>query len=530
MDIIQDRHIESWWTTYVGPRICMADLLCDRHVQSGRVAVKYEDAAGLKMNVTFEELRERSARFAGALSALGVNAGDRVATLLPKSPALVTATMGIWRLGAVHLPLFTAFGPQAITYRLTDSDTKVVVTDQANRPKLDDVAGATRIVVGGSTAGDVDFDTALKQAIPDQPAAVRSGDDPFILIYTSGTTGNPKGVQVPVRALGSIEMYMRIGLNVRDDDVHWNVADPGWAYGLYLGLVGTLLIGHTVLYVGSPFAPATAYRVLSEYAVTNLTAAPTFYRALRASGIEVPQSVKLRLASSAGEPLNPDLITWGRENLGVAIHDHYGQTELCMVVMNAHATSAQRELKPGSMGQQAPGFRVVILGQNGDELPPGQEGQIAVDIDGSPLYWFGGYYKAPDRTADRFAHGSRYYMTGDTASVDRDGYFYFSSRSDDLITSAGHRIGPFEVESALLSHSAVAEVAVVGVRDELCGEVVKAFIVLTANVSPSEELADELRELVKKNLSAHLYPRQIEFIDVLPKTPSGKIQRFLLRS
>src|SRR5262245_17617072 len=147
MDIIQDRHIESWWTTYVGPRICLADLLCDRHVQSGRIAVRYEDAAGLKMNVTFEELRERSARFAGALSALGVKAGDRVATLLPKSPALVTATMGIWRLGAIHLPLFTAFGPQAITYRLTDSDTKVVVTDQANRPKLDDVAGATRIVV-----------------------------------------------------------------------------------------------------------------------------------------------------------------------------------------------------------------------------------------------------------------------------------------------------------------------------------------------------------------------------------------------
>ncbi len=530
MEATEGQQQDDWLAPYTGPRVCVADLVCDRYANRGRVAVRYEDAAGTRTELTFAELRERSARFAGALLALGVGPGDRVATLLPKSPELVAAAIGIWRLGAVHVPLFTAFGPQAIAHRLNDSDTKVVVTDRVNRPKLEEMTAQTNIVIGGASSGDVDFETAVAGATPLQTAAVKTGDDPIILIYTSGTTGNPKGVQVPVRALASFEMYMRIGFDIREDDVHWNVADPGWAYGLYIGLLGTLLIGHTILYIGSPFDPKTAYRVMHEYGVTNLAAAPTAYRALRASGIAVPSGVTLRTASSAGEPLNPDVIAWARENLGVPIHDQYGQTELCMVVMNAHAPGASGELRPGSMGRQAPGFRVVVLDENGAELPPGQDGQIAIDVEASPLYWFGGYYEAPERTAERFAHGPRYYLTGDTASADGDGYLYFSSRADDVITSAGYRIGPFEVESALLSHPAVAEAAVVGVPDELRGEVVKAFVVLVANGSPSEALAAELRELVKKNLSAHAYPREIAFIAELPKTPSGKIQRFLLRS
>jgi acetyl-CoA synthetase len=237
----------------------------------------------------------------------------------------------------------------------------------------------------------------------------------------------------------------------------------------------------------------------------------------------------LRVASSAGEPLNPDVIAWSEAALGVPIHDQYGQTEHGMVVNNHHAPGLARPLRPGSMGHPMPGFRAVVVDAEGRELGSGQEGQLAVDRRASPLYWFRGYYNDPERTAERFTADGRYYLTGDAASIDADGYVFFSGRADDLITSAGYRIGPFEVESALIGHAAVAEAAAVGKPDELRGEVVKAFVVLKPGHVGSTELAAELSQFVKANLSSHAYPREIEFVEALPKTPSGKIQRFLLR-
>jgi acetyl-CoA synthetase len=525
--------VTEWLAEYGGSRVSAAHLLCDRHPPE-RTALVYEDAAGREERLTFGDLREQSARFAGVLRGLGVEAGDRVATLLPKSPELVVATLGLWRLGAVHVPLFTAFAAPAVSYRLDDCAASVVVTDAINRAKVADAPGRRVVVVEAdgqaARAGDAPFRTLLDRAEPVAEPVRVTGDDLLILIYTSGTTGHPKGVEVPLRALASFEAYMRFGLDVRPDDAFWNVADPGWAYGLYYALIGPLLIGHATLFYNAPFDAEAIVRMITKHGVTNLAAAPTVYRALRAAGQPAPgASLRLRAASSAGEPLNPDVIAWSEATLGVPIHDQYGQTEHGMVVNNHHATDLAGDIRPGSMGRAMPGFRPVVVDAEGRELGSGQEGQLAIDWRASPLYWFRGYYKDPERTAERFTPDGRYYLTGDAASVDADGHVFFSGRDDDLITSAGYRIGPFEVESALIGHPAVAEAAAVGKPDELRGEVVKAFVVLKPGHNGSDELAAELRQFVKANLSAHAYPREIEFVAALPKTPSGKIQRFVLR-
>jgi acetyl-CoA synthetase len=358
-----------------------------------------------------------------------------------------------------------------------------------------------------------------------------SGDDLLVLIYTSGTTGQPKGVEVPVRVLASCVAYLRFGLDLRDDDVYWNIADPGWAYGLYYALITPLLLGHPTILVNARFDARATWRTMAKYGVTNFAAAPTVYRAMRAAGLGAAAdepAVQLRVASSAGEPLNPDIMTWAEESLGTPIHDHYGQTELGMVVCNHHAPALRRSLRPGSMGHPMPGFRVVIVDADYREVEPGQEGQIAIDTAQSPLYWFRGYYRDAQRTAERFGAG-RYFLTGDAASRDADGYFFFSGRADDIINCAGYRIGPFEVENALVGHPAVAEAAVVGKPDALRGEVVKAFVVLRPGYLATDELGAELGRFVKTRLAAHAYPREVAFVDQLPKTPSGKVQRYLLR-
>jgi len=538
--------VHTWLHTYTGDDVSVAGLLCDRHADgSGRIALQYEDATGNQSRLSFDELSEHSSRFAGVLRDLGIGPGDRVATLLPKTPELLITTLAIWRLGAVHVPLFTAFGPQAIAYRVVDSSTSVLVTNATYRPRVEASAtGPTgengsraplRIVTVESSApvgpSDVPFWDSLRQSAPLTPPVSIRGDDLIILIYTSGTTGNPKGVEVPARALASFEAYMRFGYDLRPDDVYWNIADPGWAYGLYYALIGPLLCGNTTLFLDAPFDADRVYQTFERYGVTNFAAAPTVYRALRAAGQRegLRDRLHVRNMSSAGEPLNPDVITWAREQLGVPIFDHYGQSEHGMLVNNHHARALQRLVQPGSMGHPMPGFRVVIVGDDSREIAPGQEGQLAVDIHESPLYWFRSYYNAPDRTAERFSTDGRYYLSGDAASCDADGYFFFSGRADDVITSAGYRIGPFEVESALVAHPAVAEAAAVGAPDPIKGEFVKAYVVLTPGRQPSDALAHELGQFVKTSLSAHMYPREIEFLEQLPKTPSGKIQRFLLR-
>ncbi|MEW5898690.1 MAG: AMP-binding protein [Bacillota bacterium] len=528
----------AWLKEYGGKNISVAHFLCDRHAQvPEKIALFYESAHGESAKFTFAELREYSSKLAAFLQKLGVQKGDRVAVMLPKTPELIISSLATWRLGAIYVPLFTAFGPDAISYRLQDSQACLVITDAGNRTKLTGASIPVTVITvagpggAGIEKGDFSFWHELESGKPLSDPVSVCGDDLMILLYTSGTTGNPKGVEIPVRALASFEAYMRFGLDLREDDMYWNLADPGWAYGLYYNLMGPLLLGKATLFYNAPFTPLGTYKILEKYRVTNFAAAPTAYRAIIAAGDDLARQVRLslRVASSAGEPLNPKVISWTKEMWGVPVYDHFGQTELGMVVNNHHLPELEVEIKPGSMGKSMPGFRMVVVDREGRELGPKQEGELAVDVAQSPLFWFRRYWNDEGRTKERFTANGRYYLTGDAASVDEDGYFFFTGRSDDIILSAGYRIGPFEVESALMQHEAVAEAAVVGKPDELRGEVVKAYVVLKPGFSAGDALAEELSRFVKKRLSAHEYPREIEFVEQLPKTPSGKIQRFLLR-
>ena len=368
-------------------------------------------------------------------------------------------------------------------------------------------------------------------AAPGLPAAALGGDAPLIHIYTSGTTGNPKGVIVPLRALASFQAYAEFGLGIDPaDDVFWCAADPGWAYGLYFGVLATFTTGvRSILFEGG-FTPESTMAVLAQEHVTNFAAAPTVYRALRTSGLTPGAGLALRRASSAGEPLTPDVNLWAQQALGLAVHDHYGQTEAGMLINNHHHSELAAPIREGSMGRAMPGWTAAILHDERDEeVDPGVTGRVAMVVPDSPLAWFKGYDGDPAKSAEKFAGEGRWYVTGDTGRMDEAGYFHFSARDDDVIIMAGYRIGPFEVESVLATHPAVAESAVIAVPDEVRGEVIEAFVVPRDGYAASEELEQELQQWVKRNFAAHAYPRRVHFTQAMPKTPSGKIQRFVLK-
>ncbi|MCZ1004082.1 AMP-binding protein [Streptomyces mirabilis] len=521
------------------PGACAAELLCDRH-PADAVAFTVIEADLSARDLTFGELRRDSARCAAALAGIGVDPGDAVAVLMGKSADLIVALLGIWRRGAVHVPLFTAFAPPAIALRLEASTAKAVVVDADQRHKLapgeDMPADAPWqvVVAGGEPAeGELSFDRLLGACRGDEPegqAVAVGGDAALVHLFTSGTTGTPKGVPVPVKALASFQAYLECGLDVRPDDVFWNAADPGWAYGLYYAILGPLAAGHRSLLLHSGFSSALTWQVMRDFGVTNFAAAPTVYRSLRSAPEPVPDGLRLRAASSAGEPLTPEVITWAEQALGVPVRDHYGQTEHGMVIVNGWANAVRSPVRPGSMGRPLPGWSAEVLHDERDEpAPAGTAGRVAIKVADSPLMWFSGYAGAPDMTAERFTADGQWYLTGDAGTRDEDGYFFFSARDDDVIIMAGYRIGPFDVESVLLQHDLVTDVAVVGVPDTLRGEVLEAFVVLRAGAVGDDALAKELQQLVKSRFAAHAYPRTVHFTDRLPKTPSGKIQRFVLR-
>ena len=529
--------IDELVAEYGGEDLGLAHVLCDRH-PADAPAFTVVEADLRAVTLTYGQLRESSERLAAAFAELGIGPGDRIATLMGKSVDYVTTVVAIWRLGAVHVPLFTAFAPPAIAFRLEASHTKAVVCDDGQRDKLDPGADIREdaewtVVVAGPGAERREGDLLLQDLVDAQeagfPAAALGRDAPMIHIFTSGTTGTPKGVVVPAFALAAIQAYMEYGFDVREDDVFWCGADPGWAYGLYYAIVGPLALGACALLLDAPFSPAVAWAVLADHRVTNFAAAPTVYRSLRAASDDVPE-LALRRASSAGEPLTPDVNEWATGALGVAVHDHYGQTEAGMLVNNHHHPDVAQPLKPGSMGRPMPGWSIHVLETDRDEpAEPGVVGRIAADMTASPLAWFHHYEDAPEATAAKFSEDRRWYHTGDTAYVDEDGDIHFTARDDDIIIMAGYRIGPFEVESVLNGHPSVLESAAIAVPDEIRGEVLEAHVVLNAGHTGSPELAAELQQLVKTGLAAHAYPRNVIFIDEMPKTPSGKVQRFVLR-
>ena len=518
---------------YRDPAASAAWFLCDRY-DPAMVAYRVVSPDLSAKSLTYGELSNQSARLASSLAGLGIAQGDRVATLMGKSGEYLVTLLAIWRLGAVHVPLFTAFAPAAIGLRLQGSGAKAIVCDGAQQPKVSGISDATdlpvrHIITTGPTS---DGATALADLIANGRteffAAATGPDAPLIHIYTSGTTGEPKGVVVPLWMLAAVRSYTTFGLDLRPDDTYWCAADPGWAYGLYYGILGTLATGTPSLLVEGGFSAETTLAVLSKFEVTNFAAAPTVYRALRASGLPIP-SLSLRCGSSAGEPLNPDINNWAVEALGVLIHDHYGQTEAGMLVNNHHHPLLSEPLKPGSMGRPLPGWEAAVLCENADvEAPLGEMGRLAIDLSASPLAWFRGYV-GDAAMSDKFSLDGRWYITGDLARQCDDGLFYYSSREDDVIVMAGYRIGPAEVEVVINGHPNVAESAVIGVPDELRGEVVEAFVVPLSDIADTNAFGADIQRWVKTHYAAHAYPRRVHLIDELPKTPSGKLQRFLLR-
>ncbi|MFG0585541.1 AMP-binding protein [Pseudomonas sp. zjy_9] len=493
---------------------------CDRHAQPGRVALLWEGRNGERAEWTFAALKDAASRFANLLQARGVGPGDCVSGMLPRTPELLITILGTWRAGAVYQPLFTAFGPKAIEHRVRSAGSKLVVTDLANRGKFDEVPDAPPVL----TVGD-DFQAELERQPEHFEAVMRKGSDPFLLMFTSGTTGLAKPLAVPLKAIVAFVSYMREAVDLRAEDRFWNLADPGWAYGLYYAVTGPLAMGHATLFYEGGFSVESTCRIIRDYGISNLAGSPTAYRLLLAGKGEVEAAIKgqLRAVSSAGEPLTPEVIRWFAEGLGCVIHDHYGQTELGMVLCNHHAL--QHPVRLGAAGFAMPGHRVVVLDEQQRELAVGQPGILALDMPRSPLFWFPGYQGLETR-----AFVGDYYLSGDTVELNADGSISFVGRADDVITTSGYRVGPFDVESALIEHPAVIEAAVVGKPDPERTELVKAFVVLHAGHAADAALAEGLQQYVRQRLSAHAYPREIEFVAELPKTPSGKIQRFLLRN
>ena len=513
-------------------------LLCDQYPAT-KLAYKIINENMEEYALSYGELKTQSILLANGLKQRGVKKGDRIATLMGKSKEYIITLLAIWRIGAVHVPLFTAFSTPAITLRVNGSNTKIVFCDQKQQSKLkpsDDFAPNGKVEVITTASFDqtpnwasrwedlLATDKSLKEEVSLDPEA------PIIHIFTSGTTGKPKGVSLPVKALSCIEAYAEFAYDLRQTDIFWNAADPGWAYGLYCGILATLTTGTPAILFEGGFSAQATIDIIEKQKITNFAAAPTVYRSLRADGIEISNRHKLRCLSSAGEPLTPEINEWAKSFFGLFVHDHYGQTETSMVINNHHHPELKTELRDGSMGKVMPGWSATVL-KNNEDIPekPGIPGRVAFIIDKSPFSWFTGYIGNPKKSAEKFSKDKKYYLTGDTGSVDKDGYFYFSTRDDDVIIMAGYRIGPFEVESALSTHNAVAECAVIATPDKVRGEVIEAFVVLMPGTEKSDQLTEDLQRWVKTNFAAHAYPRNITYVGELPKTPSGKIQRFVLR-
>ena len=501
---------------------------CDRWVNSNKIALNWISSKSEFEKLSYRDLEVKSKQFANMLIQKGIKKGDVVAGLLPRIPELLVIIVGTWRIGAVYQPLFTAFGPKAIETRvskITGSNAKIILTDSINKSKLDDLPNCPLIIeIDRSKDSEENFNKKLIKQKTDLKTVSLTRVDPFTTLFTSGTTGNPKGVVYPNEMLTAIAAYMIFGIGLRKTDSYWCMADPGWAYGLLYAVIGPLLLGATTTMYEGGFTAESTLSVVEKLSINNLAAAPTVYRLLMSADKELKLKLKgkLRVASSAGEPLNPELSRWAEKELETPLCDHYGQSEFGMTLANHHGLIHKQ--KKGSAGLPMPGMTVDILDKENNPLPPGNPGNLAINISESPLFMFKSYgYGATSPIQNNW------YLSGDTMIKDKEGYYFFVGRSDDIITSSGYRIGPFDVESALIEHKAVTEAAVIGKPDPERTEIVKAFVVLQKGYSASDSLIVELQNYVRKRLSAHAFPREVSFIDELPKTPSGKVQRFLLR-
>ena len=515
------------WT--IPERFNIGTACSTRHADgSGKPALIFEDSAGAIATVSFDALERQSNRFANMLRGHGVRAGERIGILLPQAPQTAIAHLGTYKLGAIALPLFIQFGPEALEHRLAHSGATVLITDSENIGKVEAIRDAlpelrTIILVGGQAY--LDFDAEMERASDSFTAVETRADDPALIIYTSGTTGKPKGAlhahRVLLGHLPGVQMPQEFFPQA--GDLFWTPADWAWIGGLLDVLLPSLYFGVPVLASRArKFDPEAAFSLLARHGVRNAFLPPTALKLMRQ--VENPQRFGYRMRSigSGGETLGPDMLAWSRETFGFPVNEFYGQTEANLLVANC---AGLFPIVPGSMGRAVPGHRVAVISPEGNVLPAGQPGLIAVARP-DPVMMLE-YWRQPEATAEKFI--GDWLVTGDTGSCDEDGYFWFQGRDDDIISSGSFRIGPGDIEDCIIRHPAVLMVAVVGSPDPVRTEVVKAFVVPKPGFAASDALAVEIQDFVKSRLAAYQYPREVEFVTELPMTPTGKIRRKDLR-
>ncbi len=507
--------------------------------RKNKVAMYWEGNEDTKIKFTFKEINDQANKFANLLHELEVEKGDRVFFFLPRLPELYYGFLGTLKRGAIAGTLFSAFGPQAIQDRLENSAAKVLVTTDElllrvlkiidNLPHLE-----TILVVDSDkdrkekqgNAHILSFKEHFSKHSKDYKTRMMDPEDPAFMLYTSGTTGKPKGVIHAHRAILHEHMSAKWVLDLQEDDVYWCTADPGWVTGIAYEILGSWSNGaSSVIYAGR-FSPEKWYQIIQDYKVTVWYTAPTAIRMLAADQKKSHKKfnfTSLRHLASVGEPLNPEPIRWGLRVFGLPFHDNWWQTETGGILI---ANYPSMDIKLGSMGKPLPGIIADIIDEKGNPLGPNKEGDLAIRP-GWPSM-MKQIWRRPKKYKSYFTKG--WYISGDRAFKDKDGYFWFVGRADDVIKTAGERVGPFEVESALVEHPAIIEAGVIGKPDKLRGEIIKAFVTLASGIKPSEKLKDEIKIFIKSHLAGHAYPREIEFRSNLPKTRSGKIMRRMLKA
>ncbi len=532
-----------------GRGLNIAHEAVDRHLRSGRggkIAMRWLGKNGERREFSYEHLAAASNRFANLLVRLGLRKGERVFALLDRVPELYVAALGSFKAGCVFSPLFSAFGPEPVRARLALGDARALVTSpmlyrRKVAPSRDSLPGLAHLLLISEIepdqtpaplpAGALDLSSALDGCSAEFTIPPTDPEDPALLHFTSGTTGRPKGALHVHAAVIAHHITGKLALDLHPEDVFWCTADPGWVTGTSYGLIAPLTNGVTMVVDEAEFDVERWYRILAEERVTVWYTAPTAVRMMIRAGEELARHYDLsalRFMASVGEPLNPEAVEWGRIALGRPFHDNWWQTETGGIMI---ANFAAMDIKPGSMGKPLPGIEAAIVRRNAEGLietidAPDEQGELALKP-GWPAM-FRAYINEPERYAKCFGGG--WYLTGDLAKRDADGYYWFVGRADDVIKTSGHLVGPFEVESVLMEHKAVAEVGVIGKPDPVAYEIIKAFVTLKSGHSPSEALKRDILAHARKRLGAAVAPKELEFTPNLPKTRSGKIMRRLLKA
>ncbi|MGE0104680.1 MAG: acetate--CoA ligase [Blastocatellales bacterium] len=528
-----------------GNGLNIAHEAVDRHVNGARrdhLAIRWLSRSGEVRDYTYTQLRGLTNHFANVLNSLGVVRGDRVFTLLGRLPELYITALGTFKQGAVFCPLFSAFGPEPILARMEIGEAKVLVTTESLykrkiAPIRDRMPFLEHVILVGenhqhtNVAGTLDYHSLIYEASGQFIIPPTDPEEPALLHFTSGTTGKPKGALHVHNAVVAHHLTGKIALDLQEGDVYWCTADPGWVTGTSYGIIAPLTNGVTMIVDEADFDLERWYRILQDQNVSVWYTAPTAIRMMMKAGAEVARQYdlsSLRFLASVGEPLNPEAVIWSHEVFGTPFHDNWWQTETGGIMI---ANYASMDVRPGSMGRPMPGIRAAIVRRTDDDrieeiADPGVQGELALKP-GWPSM-FRAYLNEPVRYHKCFVDG--WYLSGDLAKRDEDGYFWFVGRKDDVIKTSGHLIGPFEVESVLLEHPAVAEAGVIGKPDPVAMEIVKAFVTLKDGFEPSEGLMRELLRFARTRLGAAVAPKEIAFADSLPRTRSGKIMRRLLKA